>query len=159
MSTTQSITVIKGCPLEKWDDVMQAQHGPFIYICNNGSHWAGEDESDLEVLYDRLDQTELDPTWEKYGNFIELNPCQGVENPNFMRFVPEEEQTEKQWIDGPRLFDVEPVWHFNGNFYRWSHGFSIYTNVQEVIDTLTTKIRANQQTDTYQAAKVSCTKW
>ena len=152
MNSTADMTIIKGDWCDRSNEVDKAQYGPFLYINGNGSHWAGSEESDLVDLYARLDSTELDPRWEAYGNFITVNPCQGVRNPNYCAWGGEESE-EPEWIDGPRLFAVEPVVYFNGNFFQWSHGFSIYTNVPDIIGTLTAKIRANQHTTAYEMAK------
>jgi len=37
---------------------------------SNGSKWAGQAPDPIEVLYDRLHNYPLDPSFEKYGNFI-----------------------------------------------------------------------------------------
>jgi hypothetical protein len=39
-------------------------------IRSNGSKWAGESPDGIEVLEHRLRTETLDPTFEKYGNFI-----------------------------------------------------------------------------------------
>ena len=141
-------TIIKGNWNDKYDEVMTAQHAPFVFINSNGSHFAGTEPDDIEGLLSALDRYTLDPTFEGYGNFATLNPCQGVHNPEWNYT-----NNEPKWIDGPRLFDVDGVVSFFGNFLDYSHGFSIYTNDRETIESLTATIRANQQRETYRAAK------
>lgn len=137
--------VIKGSWLDKESEVRAAQSGPFIFINSNGSGRIG----DIAELLDALNSTALDPRFEQYGNFITANPCIGVHNPDYR-----EVEGAEQWIDGPRIFDVDGVVYFHGNFYGLSHVFSIYTNDADTIQKLTDAIRANQQSGDYLAAKV-----
>ena len=149
-------TIIKGNWRDKIDEVMAAQHTPFVFIVS--SH-AGTEPGDVDVLLSALDRYTLDPTFEGYGNFATMNPCQGVHNPEWNYT-----NNEPKWIDGPRLFDVDGVVSFFGNFLDYSHGFSIYTNDQTTIELLTTAILRNQQRETYRLAKskpdaIKATKW
>ena len=148
---TTSPRIITGAPCEKWEEVQAIQHEPFIYISSCGSHWAGDEPDDVTALLKMLAEHPLDPTFEKYGNFIEANPCEGVYNPNYLkRGKP---QWQERYIDGPRLYTCEGVYHFSGNFFDWSFAFGIDTNDADTIERLTTAIRANQQRADYKAAK------
>lgn len=140
--------IIKGDWRGNEDQVNRAQHGRFIFINSNGSRWAGEEPGDIAELLDVLGKEPLDPSFEAFGNFISVNPCSGVINPEYGKVVGAE-----KWIDGPRIFDVEGVVHFFGNFYHYSHVFGIYTNDPETIDKLTAAIRANQERANYKGAK------
>lgn len=141
-------TIIKGNWSDKGEEIKAAQAGPFIFIESNGSEWAGEQPDDVAQLLESLAEYPLDPTFEKYGNFITLDPCTGVRNPDYRKVEGAEE-----WIDGPRIFDVDGVAQFFGNFFGLSNVFSIYTNDAETIEKLTSAIRANQQSEDYLAAK------
>lgn len=140
MSTETTPRIIKGCPRDKWDEVQAIQHEPFVYIMGNGSKWYGEEEDDLDELFKVLADTPLDPRWEDH---ITIDPCEGVQNPHWAWG-----NGEPQWIDGPRMYAVHVV-RFQGNFLEVSHGFTIDTNVPEIIERLTAAIRANQQTEAY----------
>ena len=41
-----------------------------VRIISNGSKWAGEKPDNLSMLYKRLKENTLDPTFEDYGNFF-----------------------------------------------------------------------------------------
>lgn len=141
-------TIIKGEWNKKADEVRAAQHGSFIFIAGNGSKWCGEEADDIEKLIETLGEHPLDPRLEKYGNFITNNPCVGIRNTEYR-----DTEGADEWIDGPRIFDVEGVAYFFGNFFDLSHGFSIYTNDSATIEKLTGAIRANQLREDYLAAK------
>lgn len=95
-------------------------------IGSNGSKWAGESPDSLEQLCEVLRTEPLDPSFEKYGDFVYWAPAEEG-NPAMIRF----------W----------------GNFYRVSHVFQIDTNDPHVIDTLTQLIQLNKATSAYAAAK------
>ena len=143
MSTETTPRIIKGCPRDKWDEVQAIQHEPFVYIMGNGSKWMGEEADGIDELLKTLAEHPLDPRFEEYGNFITHDPCVGVQNPNWTWG-----NGEPQWIDGPRMYESHVV-RFGGNFFEVSRGFSIDTNVPEIIERLTQAIRANQQTEAY----------
>lgn len=90
-------------------------------ITSNGSKWAGEIPDDLPKLLETLSDYPLDRTFEEYGNFV--YDVDEIRGPGFIRF----------W----------------GNFFSYSHVFSIDTDDPEVIKTLTTAIRKNQQRPDY----------
>lgn len=144
-------TIIKGSWAEKEAEVRAAQSAPFVFINSNGSKWRGEQPDDIGLLLVTLNHYSLDPAFEKFGNFITLDPCVGVANPKFNHG---DGNSEPQWIDGQRIFEAEGVAYFHGNFYALSRVFSIYTNDAETIQKLTDAIRANQQSGDYLAAKV-----
>lgn len=139
-------TIIKGNWNEKDAEVRAAQSGPFVFISSNGSGRLG----DVAQLLEDLAEYPLDPTFEKYGDFITLNPCEGVRNLEYRKV-----EGANEWIDGPRIFNVDGVVHFFGNFFGLSHAFSIDTNDAETINELTEAIRANQRREDYISAKVS----
>jgi hypothetical protein len=96
-----------------------------IQIISNGSKWADDPPDEIETLLKRLEEYTLDPTFERYGNFI---------------FSPE---TGDDW-----------TLEFFGNFFDFSHVFSIITNETEIIEKLTTAIRKNQASEKYRLAKI-----
>jgi hypothetical protein len=145
---TTSPTIIKG--IWNYAEIKAAQFGSFVFINSNGSKWEDEAPDDVHALIDALGKFPLDPTFEKYGNFISTNPCSGVRNPEFRKTEGAEE-----WIDGPRIFDVDGVVHFHGNFSGLSNVFSIYTNDAGTIQALTDAIRANQQRADYLEDKIA----
>jgi len=96
------------------------------HIISNGSHWAGEEQSSIAELLEALQSEPLDPTFEKYGNFIiNPEPIEGIGSP--IRF----------W----------------GNFFGLSHVFQIDTDEPSAIALLTEAIRANQSTPAYKQAR------
>lgn len=147
-----SVHVITGTSRYTWDDVLAVQHEPFIYISGYETPRPVESAAPLQTLFDRLSDTPLDPRFEACGGFIDLNPCLGIPNPAYEPSWFFGGNGAPQWIAGPRLFAVEPVVHFVGDFFKWSQVFSIYTNHLPTIDRLTFAIRTNQQTPAYQAA-------
>ena len=129
-------------PPRLWPYVLAAQQQPFLYIVSNGSKWAGEDPDGVDDLVRVLREHPLDPRLELYGGFITIDPCRAVRGGH----------NGRQWVDGPRLFDV-PVTCFSGNFFTVSHVFDLYTNVPGIITELTQAIRTNQASESYQNAK------
>lgn len=110
-------------------------------ITSNGSHWAGEEPSAVEELFEVLAREPLDASFERFGNFIIRNPYEGV-------------QTKAgEWSDGKPLFPGEDVTRFFGNFLCVSHVFNIDTTDPELAARLTAAIRANQRTAAYRQAK------
>ena len=142
MSTTLPIlTIIKGDHLTCWDQVQAIQDQPFLYIVSNGSHWGGELPDDLDSLLATLAEEPLDLIFEECGDFIDANPCYGVQGEHF-----------GEYVNGPRMFSGS-VTTFFGNFYTVSHVFNLYTNDPATIEALTRAIRDNQQTTAYGRAK------
>jgi hypothetical protein len=45
-----------------------------LLIISNGSKWAGEKPDTIDDLLNVLNKYTLDPNFEKYGNFVNLNP-------------------------------------------------------------------------------------
>jgi len=118
-----------------WEEVQAIQASPFVYIQSNGSKWAGQEPDDLNLLLKTLGHYTLNI--DHWGDCIDANPCQGVRNPARTKASP------SQWIDGPRLFTAN-VTHFSGNFIEVSHVFSVYTNDEGTIKTLTDAIHHNK---------------
>lgn len=133
----------------EWVALGHDQRDPFVLINSNGSGCSGAFSQDLHGLLYVLAHTPLDPRFERYGNFITENPCIGVKNPGYIGAGCGQEP----YIDGPRMFDVDGVVQFFGNFYLVSHVFRIYTNDAETIEKLTQAIRANQASQAYMDAK------
>ena len=97
-----------------------------VTIEANGSKWAGESPDSIDELLGVLARTPLNPMFEEYGNFILRD--------------------EKPLPDG--------VVRFWGNFHELSHVFSVDTDERDMIERLTSAIRANQATPAYIAARV-----
>jgi hypothetical protein len=95
-------------------------------IISNGSKWNGQDPDSIETLFKVLDMFALDRTFEKYGNFVIIEPVS--------------EAGEHLVPNGVRFF---------GNFAEISHVFSIDTDDPELIERLTAAIRKNQQRADY----------
>jgi len=132
--------IIKGCPRDKWEEVQAIQDQPFIYIQYNGSRWAGEEEGDIPELADMLRNYALQP--DGFSHYSK-DPCHGVEDP----------ARRGHYIDGPRMYRVDGVYHFSGNFYEYSHAFCIHTNHAETIALLVSLFDANVTSEAYKKAK------
>lgn len=126
--------IIKGDWKDKHDEVMN-QKGNFVYINSNGSKWAGDELDDVSDLIEVMGKHKLDGE----RTYSRLNPCRGVENPNW-HFG----SSEERWIDGERLFKQEGVWTFHGNFEAISHIFCIYTNDHDTIQMIQEAIEKNK---------------
>lgn len=99
----------------------------------------------LDALLGMLETHTLDPRFEAYGNFIYPHrQCRSTRNPVTRERVYEDVGP----MDPEHPGDVH-VW---GNFFDYSYAFSIITDEPEVVERLTTAIRANQATDRYRAA-------
>jgi len=128
--------VIKGDWRTKSDEVFKAQYSDFVFInC----------DCDIEPLIELLKTQPLDPSYERFGNFIKNDPCIGVTNPKWNYAT----KAEPQWIDGRRIFDVNGVVLIHGRFFRYSYCFCIYTNNMVLIKRLTDSIRNNQKSKEY----------
>lgn len=103
-----------------------------LEIQSNGSKWAGQQPESIEALIEVLKQYPLDPTFEKYGNFINPNP----------QFTEPEIQAKYAGCTS-----------FFGNFYALSHVFNIYTDEPAIIDRLSKAIKANLSTEEYKQAR------
>lgn len=143
----------------------------------NGSKWAGEAPDELEKLLERLECEPLDPRFEKYGNFIStektanemladhglrLEYVKGLANAGRIvtnNGTPVEVKTGAFTGLLDYVFDnyndnqPAPYTTFHGNFWALSAVFKICTDESEIINRLTTAIRANQQTEAYKEAK------
>ena len=129
-----TLTIIKGAPSEHWETVQESQHRPFLYIVSNGSKWAGEEPDDLDDLLLMLGSH---PLREERGDHGEVDPCEGIRNDD--RKTP----NAPRWVNGPRLFAVDGVRHYSGNFEDISHVFSLYTNDRDTIATLDAALAKN----------------
>ena len=77
----------------------------------NGSKWAGEEPDPVEKLFEMLEREVLDPTFEKYGNFVDLDPI---------------------GLNGKPLYPSGTT-HFWGNFYTYSHVFDIASDDPKLV--------------------------
>ena len=99
-----------------------------LKIVSNGSKWAGEQPDSIEQLIKVLEQYPLDPTFEKYGNFI-------VSNPN---------KIDHKYAGCTVFF---------GNFYSYSHFFNIVTDEPGIISRLTEAVKKNINSPEYVQVK------
>ena len=105
-------------------------------IQSNGSRWAGEDLATLDELAECLRTHTLDPTFEKYGDFLyQVRPG--------------------DWIRGKKPEGTDPERTFNmfGNFFDVSHVFNIYTDDPALVAKFRALIDANKKTAAYKSAK------
>ncbi len=103
-----------------------------LIIKSNGSKWAGQQPDTIETLLNVLQTYTLDPTFEKYGNFItDYNPI--------------------HWDDKNK--HLKGCMSFFGNFRTLSHVFNIITDDRGIINQLTVAIRNNQETNEYKEYK------
>lgn len=93
--------------------------------------WASIPDSEENILR-HLEQYTLDPVFEDYGNFVNLNP---------EWLYPE---AEKKYKGCTSIF---------GNFLTFSHAFRLVTNDPGLIQRITEAINRNKATPEYQAAK------
>lgn len=149
MNTTQKPHCIVGCPRDKWEEVQAIQHESFVWVQYGGASSDREDNGTLDGLKHMLETYPLRRDFEPYGNFIQVDPCRGIHNPDWSYL--DEDTYKPKWIDGPRLYACGGVTMFNGNFFTYSHAFCVVTNHQLTIDLLTHLIRVNQQRPDYLA--------
>lgn len=118
------------------------------FIISNGSKWLGENPDSIDTLIDRLTNEVLDPTFEEYGDFCERAGDETVESLNAGGRCPSHQEAVRigDSIAGPAL-------HFWGNFYSYSHVFSVVTDDPDLIARMTTAIRANKATVAYKEAR------
>lgn len=153
MSTIQkeSYLYVEGCPRDRWDEVSAIQHAPFVWIQYCGSHFAGDPQDSIDSLLTmlrtyRLRREEQRPIYrqtipEEY-DFYTVDPCRGIENPDFCRWV-DDSSIKPQFIDGERLYQADGVVRFSGNFEHYSFAFGIDTNHDDTTHALIEAIRWN----------------
>lgn len=107
----------------------------------NGSRWAGESPATIEELLEVLESEPLDPSFERYGNFV-------ISNPQHCVYIG-----HGRYQDTGAIYPGEDVRRYFGNFARVSHVFNIDTTDPELIAKLTAAIRANQRTPAYRAIR------
>ena len=88
-------------------------------IISNGGGFVGTTQDSVERLVEIMGETPLDRSFENYGNFIYADDS------------------------------VPDVVCFFGNFFHLSHVFNIETNSNELVETLTAAIQANQRRGDY----------
>lgn len=94
-------------------------------INSNGSKWLGQEPDTIDRLCDVLSKEPLDPTFERFGNFVM----------------------------GSRHGAPKCMIRFWGNFAHVSHVFSIDTDEPQVIQRLLAHIRMNQESQAYKDTK------
>lgn len=87
----------------------------------------------IDDFIEKLQKYTLDPTFEKYGNFIKKNPK-----------FPKNPQLTKEYKGWYMLF---------GNFYDYSNAFSIYVEDEKLAGKIRRLIKKNQKSEEYQKAK------
>lgn len=87
----------------------------------------------IEDFIEKLQKYTLDPTFEKYGNFIKKNPK-----------FPKNHQMTKEYKGWYMLF---------GNFYDYSNAFSIYFFDDVLARKIRRLIKKNQNSEAYIKAK------
>lgn len=119
-----------------------------IIIESNGSKWAGQDPDPIEKLFEMLANYPLNRIFERYGNFITENPINVQLSWNDV-----DEETGKlckYYLASDEQSEPGTV-HFSGNFFNYSHVFSIRTTNAKLIEELSKAIRANQTRADYLA--------
>jgi hypothetical protein len=103
-----------------------------LEINSNGSKWAGQKPDTIEELLNVLDKYTLDPTFEKYGNFINNNPI---------------------WVKPKAKEKYKGCTQIFGNFITISHVFNITTDEPDVIEAITAAVNRNKETTEYKQFK------
>lgn len=98
----------------------------------------------VAALLSNLAGFALDPSFEEYGNFVQVEPKRAIAGARY-----------GEWVDGPDLCypNIPGAVQFFGNFFAVSAVFRITTNDPAVIEPLTQAIRANQSTPAYLEAR------
>jgi hypothetical protein len=103
-----------------------------IKIISNGSKWAGQEPDTIEELLNALNRYTLDPTFEKYGNFVNSDPV---------------------WLKPEVAEKYKGCTVIFGNFIDCSHVFRIVTDDAEIIAALSEAIERNKETAEYKTFK------
>lgn len=111
---------------------------------NNGSPWADPTPT-IDDLIALLAREPLDPTWENYGNFGDQCSLDWIE-------AWSDDATHGEAFRALSR-DRGVAVHFFGNFWDYSHAFSIVSDDEDVIVRLVRAIRANQATIAYKQAR------
>lgn len=93
--------------------------------------WLFVDDTIESIIYD-LEHYTLDPTFEKYGNFVNHNP---------------------QWIKPEAKEIYRGCTMISGNFYSYSHAFRLITDDVNIISQIEAAVNKNKQTEVYKQAK------
>jgi hypothetical protein len=101
-------------------------------VIDNEKPWLFVDDTIESILHD-LEHYTLDPSFEKYGNFVNHNPQWTKE-------------TNGQYNGCTYIF---------GNFYTYSHAFRLITDDENIINMIETAVIKNKQTEAYKQAKIS----
>jgi hypothetical protein len=105
-------------------------------IVSNGSHWAGEDVSSMDELFDALNDYALDRRFEEFGNFVE----------------PYEHDDAHIYVHYG-FGKSRNVFHFFGNFLNLSHVFSIFSDDSALVNRLSEAINKNKLRGDYLSQK------
>lgn len=103
-----------------------------IQINSNGSKWYGQEPDPIEVLFQVLENNTLDPTFEKYGDFVNRNP---------------------HWLKKEAAEKYKGCTVISGNFATLSHVFNIITDDEELIRNFEVLVNNNKQRPEYQEIK------
>jgi hypothetical protein len=104
------------------------------HIVSNGNKWAGQSPDGILELLDALQKYTLDRRFEALGCF----------------YTPVAKLCDQQG-NHSHLTEYEGLAHFFGNFFDYSHVFSVYTDDPELIRTLLDAIEINRQKHEYLA--------
>jgi hypothetical protein len=103
-----------------------------LEILSNGSKWFGELPDTLETLLDALSKYPLDPVFEDYGDFVNLNP---------------------EWLSPEVTEKYKGCALIAGNFMEISHVFRFVTDDIDLIEKFSNAINRNKQTTEYKQHK------
>lgn len=107
--------------------------GPYTkFISKHPATWPASQPDTEERIIHYLNTHTLDPIFEDYGDFVDLNP---------------------KWLTPSMARQYGGCVHFLGNFYDVSGVFDVVTNDPRLFVRLLEAIRRNQKTAAYAAAK------
>ena len=101
-------------------------------IAKNVPAWITNKPGTIEDLKEILTKYTLDPTFEKYGNFINYNP---------------------QWVKPESQNKYKGCAVIFGNFKTYSHVFNIITDDKKLLNELQILVDKNKSTNDYMLAK------
>jgi hypothetical protein len=103
-----------------------------LEIKSNGSKWYGQEPDSIETLLDAFSKYTLDPRFENYGDFVNLNP---------------------QWLNRVNAEKYAGCASIFGNFMNGHGVFNIITDDQELIAKIAALVNQNKQTPEYKQHK------
>lgn len=108
------------------------------HVIFNGSKWAGEEPDTIEQLFVVLAREPLDPSFELLSS--------GHATEGFVKEV------SREFADAYGIEGLRPVC-FSGNFFGYSHAFSVVTTDAELIRRIGVALKANMMSDAYRKAR------